>query len=63
MANELLEKHMVRLESPSTGRRISLGYPTLKEAKNWAIALERAGCGILEILRVRLRTSNQPTSD
>ena len=45
---------MVWTKNPTTGNRIGFGYSTLKEAERQAIAPERAGYEILEILPTSL---------
>lgn len=59
MANDTVGKHMVWTRNPTTGNRIGFGYSTLKEAKDQAIALERAGYEILEILPTSLPVPNR----
>jgi tryptophan synthase alpha subunit len=63
MANEIVGKQIVRIESPTTGARVDFGYPALEEAKSWVIALDRAGYEILEIVPTSLPTPNRPTAD
>lgn len=59
MATEAIGKHMVWTKNPTTGNRIGFGYSTLKEAREQAIALERAGYEILEILPTSLPVPNR----
>jgi hypothetical protein len=63
MANEIVGKHMVWTKNPTTGNRIGFGYSTLKEAKGQAVALERQGYEILEILPTTLPVPNRPSGD
>jgi hypothetical protein len=63
MQKEAIGKHMVWTKNPTTGNRIGFGYSTLKEAQGQAIALERAGYEILEILPTSLPVPNRAAAD
>ena len=57
MANDIIGKHMVCVENPA-GRRLSVTYSTLKEARIQAASLERSGYTILEIVPTSLPKPN-----
>ena len=57
MAKDIIGKHMVWVEKPA-GRRFSITYSTLKEARDQAVSLERDGYAILEIVPTSLPKPN-----
>lgn len=57
MTNDIVGKHMVWVTNP-TGRRMSITYSTLKEAKVQALSLERSGYTIIEIVPTSLPKPN-----
>ena len=57
MTNSTSSKYSVRVESPM-GVRLGIAYSTLKEAQHQAIALERSGYKIFEIIASELPKPN-----
>lgn len=57
MAKDIVGKHMVWVEKPA-GKRISVTYSTLKEAEDQAVALERMGYTVIEIVPTSLPKPN-----
>lgn len=58
MTTAAIGKHMVWVEKPKGGRRIGIGYSTLKEAQLQAVSLERDGYSVIEILPTSLPKPN-----
>ena len=57
MAKDIVGKHMVWVEKPA-GKRISVTYSTLDEAEDQAVALERMGYTVIEIVPTSLPKPN-----
>ena len=57
MAKDIVGKHMVWVEKP-IGKRIGITYSTLKEAEDQAVALERSGYTVIEIVPTSLPKPN-----
>ena len=57
MTKDIVGKHMVWIEKPA-GKRLSMTDSTLKEAQDQAVALERMGYNIIEIVPTSLPKPN-----